>query len=289
MVETDQKYYTCKYDKPFKEIMLKESNRDILKELLKSILKVEIKDIEVNSPEAKVRNVKVRRKNFDCLLTTDKGKIEIELNAVNEDYVHPRNMAYICNVYATHTLVGEEYDEDTDIIQINLTYHLNKKGKYDNKNMRIYKMQDDEGIEFVKNLRVVEVNMDFYEKIWYSKNKKKIKENKYLVMLNRNKQELEEMIDDNIEVKKYMEELNKLNKNPKFIEYMSQEEDERKIYNSRMKAAKNEGLSEGLKQGEDRKSIEIARNLLKKSMSTKEISEITGLSEKQVEELKNGN
>ena len=126
MTNNENKFYTCKYDKPFKEIMLKKSNRDILKALLKSILNVEIKDIEINSPEANVGNVSVRGKNFDCLLTTDKGKIEIELNAESVDYVHPRNMAYICNVYATHTLVGEEYDEDTDIIQINLTYNLKK-------------------------------------------------------------------------------------------------------------------------------------------------------------------
>ena len=126
MIKSENKFYTCKYDKPFKEIMLKKSNEDILKALLKSILNVEIKDIEINSPEATVGNLNVKAKNFDCLLTTEKGKIEIELNAESVDYVHPRNMGYICNVYATHTLVGEEYDEDTDIIQINLTYNLKK-------------------------------------------------------------------------------------------------------------------------------------------------------------------
>ena len=35
----NKKYYTCKYDRPFKEIMLKESNKDILKKLLEHILK----------------------------------------------------------------------------------------------------------------------------------------------------------------------------------------------------------------------------------------------------------
>ena len=41
----NKKYYTCKYDRPFKEIMLKESNKDILKKLLEHILKEEIKEI----------------------------------------------------------------------------------------------------------------------------------------------------------------------------------------------------------------------------------------------------
>ena len=139
-------------------------------------------------------------------------------------------------------------------------------------------MMDEEGKEFVKNLRVVEVNMDFYEKMWYSKDKKAIKENKYLVMLNRDKEEIKEMTEDNVEVKKYMDELNKLNKNPKFIEYMSKEEDERKIFNSRMKAAKNEGLEQG--------KIEIARNLLKQNVDLNIITTSTGLSIKQVEQLK---
>ena len=30
-------------------------------------------------------------------------------------------MAYLCNIYQSHTLRGEEYNEDTDIIQINFT------------------------------------------------------------------------------------------------------------------------------------------------------------------------
>ena len=42
-----EKYYTCRYDRPFKEIMLKESNKDILKKLLEHILKEEIKEITI--------------------------------------------------------------------------------------------------------------------------------------------------------------------------------------------------------------------------------------------------
>ena len=211
MLETEikEKFYTCKYDRPFKEIMLNKKNEDILKLLLKEILKVDIKEIVHDNIERNTGNIKIKRKNYDVLLITNQGKIEIELNAFFKPYVHPRNMAYISSLYASHTLVNEQYTEDTDIIQVNLTYGLN-----DNKNMRIYKMRDEDGKEFVKNLIVIEVNMDFYEKMWYDKDVKGINENKLFVMLNREKEEQEEFrkyVKDKKEVDKYMEELNKLN------------------------------------------------------------------------------
>ena len=76
-----EKYYTCKYDRPFKEIMLNENNKDILKELLVLILKVNINEIEVKNVERNTRNLKTKRKTYDILLKTEIGKIEIEVNS----------------------------------------------------------------------------------------------------------------------------------------------------------------------------------------------------------------
>jgi len=134
MLEND-KFYTCKYDRPFKEIMLKEQNKDILKILLEQVLKINIKNIERNTA-----NIHIRRKYLDALLYTNQGKIGIEVNAENKNYVKPRNMAFICDMYSSHTLVGE-----TKIIQIGFSYGLKDK-----KDIRIYKIQDKENKEFVK-------------------------------------------------------------------------------------------------------------------------------------------
>lgn len=103
----EEKFYTCKYDRPFKEIMLKEKNSDLLKLLLESVLKVEISKIEINNIERNTGNIKIKRKHLDALLTTNIGKIGIEVNAcAKNDYVKPRNLAYICDMYAAHTLTG---------------------------------------------------------------------------------------------------------------------------------------------------------------------------------------
>ena len=119
-----EKFYTCKYDRAFKEVFGKEENKDILKKLLEEILQVEIERIEYLNLERNVDNVKVKRKHLDLYLETNIGKIQVEVNSETNKYIHPRNMGYICNTYARYILIGEEYEEDTKIIQINLSYGL---------------------------------------------------------------------------------------------------------------------------------------------------------------------
>ena len=288
----NSKFYTCRYDRPFKEIMLKKSNRDILKLILEKILGVNITKIEENNIERNSGNIHVKRKYLDMLLTTNIGKIEIEVNACDEDYVHPRNASYICDIYSHHVLVKQKYTEDIKIIQINLSY-----GIKDDKSMRIYRMQDESGKRYVENLIIYDVNMEYYKKIWYSKNEKEIEENKYLIMMDLERKDLKEISKGDKVVYRYMEDIEKLNKSPEFREYMSVEEDLRKIHNSEMSEAKRvgreegikegikEGILEGERQGEKNKSIEIAKNMLKEDIDINKIIKCTQLTKEEIERL----
>ena len=146
-----KKFYTCKYDKPFKEIMLNEKNKDILKKLLETILKQEIKYINIKNVELSVKGMDVKRKSVDVYLESLNKKIEIEVNTSLESYIHPRNMSYISNIYSSHTLRNDSYDEKTDIIQINLNYNQKNKRIYNE-----YMMRDLYGDVYVKNLKIIE-------------------------------------------------------------------------------------------------------------------------------------
>ncbi len=53
-----------------------------------------------------------------------------------------------------------------------------------------------------------------------------------------------------------------------------------------MSLATKKGLAKGLEQGETKKSKEIAKNMLKKGMKIKDISEITGLTEEEIKNIK---
>ena len=131
MEEKNKKeFFTCRYDATFKEVFMKEENKDILIALIESILDIKIKDLKYLNLEKNNGNIFVRRKHFDFHIKTEKENIHIEVNNYLEDYVRPRNMAFICNTYSREVLRGEEYDECTEFIQINLTYKMINEYKY---------------------------------------------------------------------------------------------------------------------------------------------------------------
>lgn len=278
-----KKFYTCKYDKPFKEIMLNEKNKDILKKLLETILKQEIKYINIKNVELSVKGMDVKRKSVDVYLESLNKKIEIEVNTSLESYIHPRNMSYISNIYSSHTLRNDSYDEKTDIIQINLNYNQKNKRIYNE-----YMMRDLYGDVYVKNLKIIELNMEKYKEMWYHGSEKEKEENKFLIMLDLNEEELKKIKGDKV-VSKYMKEINKLNNDSEFVEYMSAEEDARKIYNSRMYDAREKGFKqgydEGIEQGIEQNKIEIAKNLLNNNVDINIISLSTGLSQEEIKNL----
>ena len=276
-----EKFYTCKYDRAFKEVFGKEENKDILKKLLEEILQVEIERIEYLNLERNVDNVKVKRKHLDLYLETNIGKIQVEVNTTNSKYVKPRNMSYLCDIYSHHTLVGQEYDQDTLIIQININY-----GQQDEKYIREYRLRDESGKEYIKNFIIYEINMEKYMKLWYNKNEKELEKSKYIVMLNLEKEELEKLSKKDKVVIKYMKELERVNENPKFREYMSAEEDNKKIENSLKREWMEEGLAEGIKEGSYKRNIEIAKSLLKNKVDIEIITSSTGLSIEELEKLK---
>ena len=83
-----------------------------------------------------------------------------------------------------------------------------------------------------------------------------------------------------------MKELERVNENPKFREYMSAEEDNKKIENSLKREWMEEGLKEGIKEGSYKRNIEIAKSLLKNKVDIEIITSSTGLSIEELEKLK---
>ena len=288
------KFYTCRNDRAFKEVFLNPNNSDLLKALLEFILKIKIEKLEIKKTELLSGNVNIKDKRVDAIVHTGNKKIEIEINSQNKDYLHTRSTAYICNIYQSNASVGDTYNEDTDIIQVNLTWGLGRN----NDEMKIYKIMNEKGELYVKNFIIYEINMDYYDKIWYSKNEDEIKKNQYMIMLDLDKKELKSMPKDKI-VDKYITNVTIVNDDPEFQKYMSEEEDKKKIQNSLLSEAKEEGISQGIEQGytsgindgiskgENKKSIEIAKNLLSMNMPLEDISKATALSIEEINEISN--
>ena len=290
MIET-KPFYTCKYDKAFKEIMMKEENFEILKKVLESILEVTIEKIELQPLHIPTGNIHLKGKEVDLLVVTNQGKIEVEVNTYYNDYVRVRNFSYITNIYNNQVTVGDKYSEDTNVIQINLNY-----GIPDTKYRRIYKVRDEEGKEYIKNFYIYEINMEKLKKIWYDKNELEIEKNKYLLMLDMEIKDIKKLPKDKV-VKEYMEKIEKLNNDPMFINWITKEKDEQMIKNTQLYNATqeginigisqgiNQGIKQGINQGLQKRNIEIAKSMLKKNMNIEDIIDITGLTKEEIVKL----
>ena len=91
-------------------------------------------------------------------------------------------------------------------------------------------------------------------------------------------------------VDKYITNVTIVNNDPEFQKYMSEEEDKKKIQNSLLSEAKEEGISQGISQGYtsgiNDGIKQTAKNLLNKNMPLEDISDITGLSIEEINELR---
>lgn len=152
---SETKFYTCKNDRAFKEVFMRDDSKDILTKLLESILDVKVEKIRFLNLERNVDNIYVRRKHFDLFLETNIGKIQVEVNAEDPNYLHSRNASFVFDTYSHEVKRGEEYTEDTLVIQINLSYSIKIEEL-----VRIYKVRDEKGNEYIKNLIIYDINMD---------------------------------------------------------------------------------------------------------------------------------
>lgn len=80
-----------------------------------------------------------------------------------------------------------------------------------------------------------------------------------------------------------MRNLEEVNQDPEFREYMSAEDDNRKIMNSLKKEYKEECLKEGSLE----RSKTIALSMIKEGINIETISKCTGLSIEQISNIKN--
>ena len=166
-------------------------------------------------------------------------------------------------------------------MHVNLTWGLGAEEDV----MTKYMIMSENGKLFVKNFIIYEINMDYYNKL-FCKNEDEIKKNLYMIMLDLDKKELENMPKDKI-VDKYITNVTIVNDDLEFQKYMSEEEDKKKIQNSLLSEARENGINDGISKGVSQEKVSIAKNLLSMNMPIEDISKATGLSVEEINKLRN--
>ncbi len=275
----------------FKAVFCTPGNEKILKEFVERILKRKFKTFKIISPELTKNNIYEKGKYLDVLIKTDNLFVNIEINSHNYNGLSERNFSYIALVYASHIKVGEEYNNDLDFVQINLTVGLGTSQP----EISVSSVINKETLKLkVRNLDIYDVNLDKINSRCYNEDD----EYNFLKMITAPKEELEFLAEkgDTL-MKKIKDEVNRVNDENYFANFISVEEDERKIRNTYYANGVEEGEARGEKRGEKRGEIrgekrgkekallETAKNLLKYGMPINDIVKNTGLSKQKIKSL----
>lgn len=282
-------------DYAFKRVFGRNGNEGILKDFLESILDIEIKNITIQNPEIP-KNMRDSKIGILDVRAEINGKeiIEVEMQVQNQYNMDKRSSTHITKIYSDQLKEGDSYVEVKKVAVINIlnfnyyernSYHSVGRMKFENskENEKV-----DMGYILEEQYVTDDLEMHFIELPKFRKKNPDIssKLDQWLWLICGEEEKIKMAKNENEKIKEAKSELEKLE--------MSAED--RELYELRLKAIRDEiniresGYTDGMKDGEEKgkkqKSIEIAKNMLKKQIPLELIEELTGISQSEIEKIK---
>ena len=282
------KYYNGLNDIVFKNTLCVEEHKGLLKWLLESCLDIKIDNLILKDKELSKKTKYSKGRVVDLLIESDNKMFNVEINNRPHDYNNDRNLGYLANLYGKSIDKSNDYKKINSCIQLNITSgkkDIELKSKY----LLVDTLNESKNI-WTDNFIIYEINVDLLKKLYYNKDIKSINKYKPVIMLTLNKEELEEFSLGDERIMEYKDKVNELNSDDDFVTFISREEDQEKTENAlrTIISEKNEELKnsrEELKTQKIKLNIEHARKMKEKNIDLNTISEITGLSIKEIEDL----
>lgn len=272
-----------KYDPVFKLLIYKSKN--ITAFVISEITKIKYdyirKNLVFRNNEMYKNHALDKLKNTDILVEVKENLINLEMSTNNYPGNLQKDTEYAYNLVSNQRKIDDKYNSTRRTIQI----------RFDSKNMfpndeRIiteFKMRDETGnIVLDPYLTIYHINMEKIMEMYYT-NKELSKFEKFLVMLQVSKKE--ELIKlagkdkDLMEVEKNLEEFSS---NEDVIDTYDREYAEKRAMAINLMHAENEGIAKGT----NKRNIEIAKNMLADNQDISKIIKYTGLTEEEINSLK---
>ena len=232
-------------------------------------------------------NDKGERCDYVALLSDTSLNIEVNNNSSLE--VLERNMEYAHRLYSKKIRRGEENYQYTQVIQFNLN---NFAFKGNDKIVDIYTVTNDDNIGLSNKLIFVQIYVPNLRKKWYTKGMKSLsEEEKYiLALVEMDLDKLNDLGGENI-MDEYVKEAEEVSFEGGVGEAYDKEwalrdQGYRDGLSQGKAEGRKEGKTEGISEGKNERNIEIAKNMLAKNMEIELISEITSLTEDEINSLK---
>ena len=279
-------------DYVFKRIFGKGGNERILKSLLEAILEIKIQKIEIKNSEIPKESIKEKLSILDIKAEiNEKIMLDIEMQVGNTTAIDKRLVVYSSKLVAGDIKVSEKYPDAKNTIVICITTdNILKRNAY----LSIAKLK----FEKTQEKRYAEMGYEKEDEYltdmisYYIIELTKFKENKprtgdllekWLLVIGGDEEMMKKCKKEEGEIKEAIEQLEEMSADEKEREIYEIRERSRLVYNTEMYEARRKGLEEG--REESRK--EIAKKLLKNKISIEIIKNTTGLTEEEINNLKN--
>jgi len=239
--------------------------------------------------------IKNRANYLDLVVKTEIGYINIEVanKSYNKDITY-RNFIYLINLATNATKEGIKVKKLSNVYQINLIFGQSNKN-YETARYKVYSQETKEIL--TKKFEIINVNVDKYKEMYYNNINKKLTKKIPVIALAMTKEELEDRKDESKVFENVLNGLNEINDENIAPVLMPIEEENKWHQEMLIENAKeegyilgtqnglNQGISQGISQGAKQNKIEVVLNMLKKKIDLKTISEIVGLSKKEIENI----
>ncbi|WP_018248967.1 Rpn family recombination-promoting nuclease/putative transposase [Orenia marismortui] len=267
-------------DFAFKKLFGTEENKDILISFINSVLDKDepIKDLILKNPynSKNFKNDKLSILDFKAV--DEKGVwYNIEMQITDQDYYDKRALYYWARLYTGQLESGVNYDKLEKTIVINvLNFNCLEEKEYHN----IYQLLNRESKEEL----IDHLEIHFIELEKYNKDLSEVQTalDRWTEFLKRADKY------DKDKIPTQLAELESIKKAINVLDTIGLTKEEREAYEARLKWLRDEemALKKAERKGMEKGKIEIATNLLKMGMNIEKVSEVTGLSKRQIEKVK---
>ena len=285
-----------KVDFVFKKIFGNEKHPNILISFLNAVIKPTdlIKSVQIKNTDIEKEHIEDKYSRLDIKAITNNGEqINIEIQVKNEYNMIKRSLYYWSKMYEGQLTKGQDYDTLSRTICINILDFKYLKNDNFHNCYRLKEKNTNEELTDVMELHFIEI-----PKLRKLENSEDISDmlEAWITFIESPTSELIDKLEKSLdEIKEAKEELLRLSGNDKERERYEKRFESLLEQNSLLANAERKGLQkgiekgkkEGFKEGENRKAIEIAINLIKNGLDNELIKNTTGLSIKEIMQLRN--
>ena len=268
------------FDVIFKAVLTEE--KEVLAEIIEIVIGIPKEDVIKNgviiNSEYVRENINEKDKKSDLLISIGDNVINLEMDRRYYSGSNKKNNKYI------HKIVNHYNPKNT--VQICFTsYKEGEELKGEKKSIRKYMFQDSDGNVEDYGLEKYKIDLEYIENKYYNNDELTRREKIFLMFKESNREILKEISKGDKIMDKIYKRLDKLSEDEALSLLYDEKEREEEKRRAEIEYAEEHGLNKGISEGENKKSIEIAKRMLDKNLDIKEISEITGLSIEEIKKL----